>query len=159
MSGIATGRLAEERKNWRKDHPPGFYARPAKNADGSCNLMEWECGVPGRAGTDWESGVYVVKITFTEEYPSKPPSCRFTPAIFHPNIFSSGQVCLSILKEEKGWRPAITIKQVLMGLQDLLDNPEPRDPANGNAAQLMQKNPTEYKRQIRAQAAKFVPST
>lgn len=159
MSGIATGRLAEERKNWRKDHPPGFYARPAKKPDGSVNLLEWDCGVPGRAGTDWENGVYPIKIYFTEEYPSKPPVAKFCPVIFHPNIFSSGQVCLSILKEEKGWRPAITIKQVLMGLQDLLDNPEPRDPANGAAAQLMQKNPTEYKRTIRAQAAKNVPVT
>jgi hypothetical protein len=25
MSGIAVGRLTEERKNWRKDHPPGMY--------------------------------------------------------------------------------------------------------------------------------------
>jgi hypothetical protein len=31
MSGIATGRLAEERKAWRKDHPFGFIARPTKN--------------------------------------------------------------------------------------------------------------------------------
>ena len=30
MSGIAVGRLSEERKSWRKDHPTGFYARPEK---------------------------------------------------------------------------------------------------------------------------------
>ena len=39
MSAIAEKRLAEERKNWRKDHPPGFYARPRKNSDNSLNLM------------------------------------------------------------------------------------------------------------------------
>lgn len=27
MSGIARGRLAEERKSWRRDHPVGFYTR------------------------------------------------------------------------------------------------------------------------------------
>jgi hypothetical protein len=35
MSGIAAGRLREERKAWRKDHPHGFYARASKNGDGS----------------------------------------------------------------------------------------------------------------------------
>jgi hypothetical protein len=26
----------------------GFYAKPAKAADGSMNLMEWEVGIPGK---------------------------------------------------------------------------------------------------------------
>ncbi len=46
--GIAKGRLVEERKAWRKDHPHGFYARPTTGADGSLNLMTWECGIPGK---------------------------------------------------------------------------------------------------------------
>lgn len=29
----------------------------------------------------------------------------------------------------KGWRPAITVKQILVGIQDLLDQPNPADPA------------------------------
>jgi ubiquitin-conjugating enzyme E2 I len=67
MSGICRTRLTEERKQWRKDHPfvrvaaistttdahvarQGFYAKPAKAVDGSQNLMEWEVGIPGKAG-------------------------------------------------------------------------------------------------------------
>ncbi|KAG5735937.1 hypothetical protein E4T56_gene4903, partial [Termitomyces sp. T112] len=50
MSGICRPRLAEERKQWRKDHPFGFYAKPSKSPDGSMNLMEWEVGIPGKAG-------------------------------------------------------------------------------------------------------------
>jgi ubiquitin-protein ligase len=41
MSGIARARLASERKNWRKQHPHGFYARPEVNKDGSTNLFKW----------------------------------------------------------------------------------------------------------------------
>ena len=67
MSGIAIGRLAEERKNWRKDHPPGFYARPAKNPDNSTNLMLWETGIPGKEGTDWAGGVFKVTFDFPSE--------------------------------------------------------------------------------------------
>jgi hypothetical protein len=34
MSGVARARLAEERKNWRKDKPFGFHARPETLGDG-----------------------------------------------------------------------------------------------------------------------------
>jgi hypothetical protein len=33
---MASTRLAEERKRWRKDHPFGFVAKPRSNADGEC---------------------------------------------------------------------------------------------------------------------------
>ena len=48
MSGIALGRLAEERKAWRKDHPFGFVAKPKTNEDGTLNLMHWECVISGK---------------------------------------------------------------------------------------------------------------
>ena len=81
----------EERKNWRKDHPPGFYARPAKGAsgDGSTDIMKWETGIPGKKDTDWEGGVYKVVMEFPDEYPSKPPKCKFVPPLFHPNVYVS----------------------------------------------------------------------
>ena len=33
MAGIAEGRLREERRSWRKDHPIGFVARPRSKAE------------------------------------------------------------------------------------------------------------------------------
>lgn len=60
MSGIATGRLTEERKAWRKDHPFGFIAKPVQNPDGTRNLFVWECAIPGKKGTIWEGGLYKV---------------------------------------------------------------------------------------------------
>jgi ubiquitin-conjugating enzyme E2 I len=53
MSTIASARLAEERKNWRKDHPTGFIAKPMKNDDDSLNLLRWEAGIPGPENSDW----------------------------------------------------------------------------------------------------------
>lgn len=48
---------------------------------------------------------------------------KFTPPLFHPNVYPSGTVCLSILNEDEGWKPAITLKQVthhsLVRLKDL----------------------------------------
>jgi ubiquitin-conjugating enzyme E2 I len=145
-------------------HPAGFYARPAKTADGGSNLLLFECGIPGKEGTDWAGGLYTLELKFTTDYPSKPPTATFKPPIMHPNVFSCGQVCLSILKDENeenrnGWRPAIKLKQILMGLQDMLDTPNPLSPANSAAAQLFVKNKSEYSKKIKAQAAKFAPST
>lgn len=45
-------------------------------------------------------------------------------------------LCRSILDEDEGWRPAITIKQMLMGIHDLFDSPNPNSPAQSEAYQL-----------------------
>ncbi|KAJ4850855.1 SUMO-conjugating enzyme sce1 [Turnera subulata] len=134
--GIARGRLTEERKAWRKNHPHGFVARPNTAEDGSLDLMVWKCVIPGKPGTDWEGGYFPLTIHFSEDYPSKPPKCKFPPGFFHPNVYPSGTVCLSILNEDYGWRPAITVKQILVGIQDLLDQPNPADPAQTDGYQL-----------------------
>ncbi|KAG8833764.1 E2 SUMO-conjugating protein ubc9 [Serendipita sp. 399] len=172
MAGICRIRLAEERKQWRKDHPFGFYARPTKAADGSLNLMEWEVGIPGKSETLWENGLYKMVMIFPEEYPSKPPKCKFTPPLFHPNIYPSGTVCLSILDEEKAWKPGITIKQVLyslneeavphysmqilLGIQDLLTDPNINDPAQSDAYTMFKNDRNAYE-QVLILALSFPP--
>ncbi len=81
MSGIAAGRLAEERRVWRKvrattrvyavsarlpyslqDHPHGFVAKPRAAADGSTDLLTWDCLLPGREGTPWEGASYAATL-------------------------------------------------------------------------------------------------
>jgi hypothetical protein len=81
-AGIARGRLKEERKAWRRDHPYGFYARPISKGDGSSDIMSWETGIPGKEGTDWEGGVFKVSMEFSEDYPSKPPKCKSKFAVY-----------------------------------------------------------------------------
>ena len=152
---VAVQRLRQERKNWRKDHPTGFWARPETNADGSLDLMKWKAGVPGKTGTDWEGGVFPLSLTFSNDYPSKPPKVMFTPPIYHPNVFPSGNICLSILNESKDWKPSVTLKQILQGVQDLLDAPNVSDPAQGQAAKELRTNPAAYKRKVRQLALKF----
>jgi ubiquitin-conjugating enzyme E2 I len=157
MSGIAAGRLREERKAWRKDHPHGFFARAARNTDGSTNMMTWTCGIPGKAATPWEGGLYKVEMVFTDDYPSKPPLCKFKPVIFHPNVYPSGRICLSILDESKSWQPTITIKQILLGIQDLLNSPNNDDPAQREPHQLLKSSKVQYEQRIRLEAKKHPP--
>ncbi|XP_063726294.1 SUMO-conjugating enzyme UBC9-B-like [Symsagittifera roscoffensis] len=157
MSGIAIGRLQEERKCWRKDHPFGFIAKPSKNPDGTWNLMNWECGIPGKKGTLWEGGLYPLRMIFKDDYPISPPKCKFEPPLFHPNIYPSGTVCLSLLDEERDWKPAVTIKQILLGIQDLLNDPNIKDPAQADAYSTFSSDRVEYDRRVKAQARQFPP--
>eukprot|EP01123_Difflugia_compressa_P013825 TRINITY_DN6664_c0_g1_i1.p1 TRINITY_DN6664_c0_g1~~TRINITY_DN6664_c0_g1_i1.p1 ORF type:complete len:158 (-),score=18.98 TRINITY_DN6664_c0_g1_i1:71-544(-) len=155
MSGIAKGRLAEERKAWRKDHPHGFHARPMRNPDGSLNMFRWECGIPGKKNTNWQNAIYPLTIEFSEDYPTKPPICRFPKQFFHPNVYPSGTVCLSILNESEGWKPSITLKQILSGIQELLDSPNENSPAQKEAYQLYVTNKEAYFRQVKQQAQQY----
>ncbi|WVQ84622.1 hypothetical protein IAT38_006777 [Cryptococcus sp. DSM 104549] len=152
MSNLAQARLHEERKQWRKDHPFGFYAKPIKNADGTLNIMSWEVGIPGKVGTNWEGGMYIVKMAFPDDFPTKPPKCKFDPPLFHPNVYPSGTICLSILDEEKSWKPSITVKQIVLGVQDLLENANIGDPAQVDAYQMYKNDRASYDKRIKQQA-------
>lgn len=102
--------------------------------------------------TPWENGLYKLRMIFKDDYPTSPPKCKFEPALFHPNVYPSGTVCLSLLDEEKDWRPAITIKQILLGIQDLLNEPNIKDPAQAEAYTIYCQNRLEYDKRVRAQA-------
>lgn len=85
-------RLMKSRKQWRRDHPFGFFAKPVRTAQGVLDLKKWECGVPGKDKTLWEGGLFKLDVlfpdgklgpckqctsmlTYTLEYPTKPPKC------------------------------------------------------------------------------------
>lgn len=155
MVSLCLSRLQEERKQWRKDHPFGFYAKPEKLPDGKLDLMNWKVGVPGKPGTLWEGATYPLTVTFSPDYPTKPPKCKFDPSFWHPNVYPSGTVCLSILNEEEDWRPALTMKQILLGIQQLLDNPNLNSPAQSDAFHAYKRNKSLYENKVREQAKKY----
>uniref|UniRef100_A0A8C8JNG6 UBC core domain-containing protein n=1 Tax=Oncorhynchus tshawytscha TaxID=74940 RepID=A0A8C8JNG6_ONCTS len=134
MSGIALSRLAQERKAWRKDHPFGFVAVPTKNPDGTMNLMNWECAIPGKKGTPWEGGLFKLRMLFKDDYPSSPPNPTNVILMY------------------------CHILQILLGIQELLNEPNIQDPAQAEAYTIYCQNRVEYEKRVRAQAKKFSPS-
>ncbi len=74
---------------------------------------------------------------------------KFVPPLFHPTVYPSGTVCLSILNEEEAWRPAITVKQILLGIQTLLDEVNPESPAQADAYNLFKKDQAAYIRKVK----------
>ena len=53
-------------KQWRRDHPFGFYAKPARTPAGILDLKKWECGVPGKDKTLWEGGLFKLDVLFPD---------------------------------------------------------------------------------------------
>lgn len=63
-------------------------------------------------------------------YPQPPPPRQ----VFHPNIDEEGKVCLNILRAD--WKPVLTMKAVIFGLELLFIEPNPDDPLNKGAPPL-----------------------
>ncbi|ORX84217.1 UBC-like protein, partial [Anaeromyces robustus] len=70
----------------------------------------------------------------------------------HPNVYPSGTVCLSILNEDQDWKPSITIKDILTGIQVLLNEPNPDSPAQEKAYFLYMKDKESYIKHVKQQA-------
>ncbi|OJJ94974.1 hypothetical protein ASPACDRAFT_48421 [Aspergillus aculeatus ATCC 16872] len=59
-------RIMEELRKWRKKPLFGFYARPSRNRQGVRDMKNWECGIPGKAGTMWEGGLFKMLMIFPD---------------------------------------------------------------------------------------------
>lgn len=160
MSGVALARLAAERSAWRKDHPHKFVAKPETNADGSTDLMRWRCVIPGKEGTPWAPGEYHLKLTFSHDYPARPPVARFDPPLYHPNFYDDGKVCLDIINDplQGGrWAPCITIRQILIAIQELFDNPNNNSAAQYAAHLDFGQDKKAYVARVKAQTIQHTP--
>ena len=95
-------------------------------------------------------------MKFTNDYPYSPPTFRFvTQNITHPNVYSNGSLCISILHkpgddEQSGesalerWNVLHGVESVLRSVLLLLDDPEINSPANVDASVLYRDDRTLY---------------
>jgi len=90
-------------------------------------------------------------LSFTEEYPNKPPTVKFLTKLFHPNVYTNGAICLDILQNQ--WSPIYDVAAILTSIQSLLTDPNPNSPANVEAAKLYQENRREYEKKVEAMVA------
>lgn len=93
-------------------------------------LDSLEALLEGPAATPYSSGVFKLHISIPERYPLEPPNINFVTPVYHPNIDSSGRICLDILKmPPKGsWSPSLNLSTTLTSIQLLLSEPNPDDP-------------------------------
>ena len=146
MNSNAERRLLKDLKKIQQEgeegQKPGISATP----DGD-SLFRWSAVIFGPDETIWEGGVFKMFLEFSDEYPYKPPKVKFLTKMFHPNIYNDGSICLDILQNM--WSPVYDISSILTSVQSLLCDPNPKSPANNEAAELFAKNPKEYEQRVK----------
>lgn len=143
---ITSNRLLTERETFRTNRKFMFFARPTNN------FKVWEAGFPGPNIPLYKNSYFLVKMKFTQEYPFRPPHVTFKQKVFHPNVYTNGDICLSLFTTH--WKASLNITHILVGLQQLLAEPNCASPANTTAARLF-KSKKKYEKAVRENIEQF----
>lgn len=95
----------------------------------------------------YKGGKFVFSFKVGQGYPHDPPKVKCETMVYHPNIDLEGNVCLNILRED--WKPVLTINSIIYGLQYLFLEPNPEDPLNKEAAEVLQTNRRLFEQNVR----------
>uniref|UniRef100_A0A803P1N6 E2 ubiquitin-conjugating enzyme n=1 Tax=Cannabis sativa TaxID=3483 RepID=A0A803P1N6_CANSA len=109
------------------------------------NVFEWSVTIMGPADTPYEGGFFNAIMSFPSNYPNSPPTVRFTSEMWHPNVYSDGKVCISILHApgddpngyelaSERWSPVHTVESIVLSIISMLSSPNDESPANVEAA-------------------------
>jgi len=83
----------------------------------------------------YEDKLYSVSINLVHKrgaYPHEPPEVKFLDTMFHPNISTTGGICVDILKEGV-WSSLQNFNSIIISLISLLDDPNPSSALNSSA--------------------------
>lgn len=138
--------LQVEMANIRKDPIEGVLIELQDES----NMFTWDVGVFGPPKTLYEGGYFKAKIQFPQDYPYSPPTFRFLTKMWHPNIYETGDVCISILHPpvddpqsgelpQERWNPTQTVRTILLSVISMLNEPNTSSPANVDASVMFRK--------------------
>lgn len=142
MSTPAKRRLLKDLKELQNTKNRTVFASPLDE-----DILTWAAIIVGPKETPFENATFSMSMEFDESYPSNAPNCQFISKVFHPNIYTNGELCLDILN--KGWSPNYSITTVLMSVQSMLNDPNIKSPANLEAANLYENDRILYRKKVR----------
>lgn len=142
-------RIAQEIREFEKNNSENITAAPINNN----NIFKWSGTLIGPKDTPYEDGVFVLSINFPKDYPFKPPKINFSTKIYHPNINSSGSICLDILNTQ--WSPALTLLKTLLSISSLLTDPNPDDPLVPEIAKIYKNDKLKYNKEAKLWTQKY----
>lgn len=106
----------------------------------------------------YNQGLFVFSFKVGPEYPHVPPKVKCETMVYHPNIDLEGNICLNILRED--WKPVLTVNSIVYGLQFLFLEPNPDDPLNKEAAEVLRQNRRLFEQNVqRSMRGGYIGST
>ena len=136
---ISTGKLYFQKEKHEldkiQDQVPQAKLIKSSNKD---DFMNFKVEYTPEKESYWYGGKYVFNISIPDSYPFNPPKVICETKIYHPNIDFQGNVCLNILKED--WKPTMNITSCITGIYYLFTDPNPQDPLNHEAGNVMREN-------------------
>lgn len=131
---VGYGRLSRELKNYEKLNKEDSNIR--LNLTDQKSLFKWTAYIKGPRDTSFEGGIYEIRLEIPQDYPNKPPDCKFITKIFHPNVdFNTGEICHELFKEK--WLPTCSLESVCRMILDLMVYPNAESPLNCDAGNLI----------------------
>jgi len=109
------------------------------------NLMKFDVSVKPADGM-YKAATFMFNVEIPATYPYDPPKVVCNTLVYHPNIDWEGKVCLNILRQD--WMPVLSLGSVIFGLMTLFLEPNPDDPLNKEAAQLMVEKAKDFQRNV-----------
>jgi len=153
---VAAKRLAQEFREVTVNGADCLVAGPVSPD----NLFEWEALIEGPEGTPYEGGLFAARIVFPQDYPLSPPTMTFTSAMWHPNVYTNGDVCCSILHSpndphyahyelaSEQWSPVQSLEKILLSVISMLAEPNDQSPANVDAAKQWRQDRDGFNRRV-----------
>ncbi|KAJ7331836.1 hypothetical protein JRQ81_014016 [Phrynocephalus forsythii] len=149
-------RLKRELHLLMTEPPPGITCWQNESRIGDLQAQ-----ILGSANTPYERGIFDLEVVVPERYPFEPPKMRFLTPIYHPNIDSSGRICLDVLRlPPKGsWRPSLNIATLLTSIQLLMNEPNPDDPLMADISSEYKYDKQAFLRNARQWTEKYATQT
>jgi ubiquitin-conjugating enzyme E2 D/E len=111
------------------------------------NIQNFHGSIIGPVGTPYAGLKYDLEIKIGTDYPMRPPYVKFVNRkIYHPNVNTSGDICLDILKTE--WAPTLSLAKVMHSIRSLLNDPNPSSPLNSVAAYEWVNNKPKFQEEV-----------
>jgi len=140
MSNPAAARLQKELKDSVKNPTEGIIIELPDEA----NIYKWYIFMKGPPDTPYDGGIFKLEMNFPKDYPNTPPEVKFLTDVWHPNVYTDGKVCISILhvpdpmnsqeSADECWRPIHTSESIVMSIISMLADPNISSPANVDAS-------------------------
>ncbi|ERE72381.1 mucosal addressin cell adhesion molecule 1-like protein [Cricetulus griseus] len=138
--------IAKVKPGLQEEPVEGFRVTLVDEGD----LYNWEVAIFGPPNTYYEGGYFKARLKFPIDYPYSPPAFRFLTKMWHPNIYETGDVCISILHPpvddpqsgelpSERWNPTQNVRTILLSVISLLNEPNTFSPANVDASVMYRK--------------------